>query len=294
MSQILQLLRPIQSGLEYIVVFLYNNVIANYGIVIILLTIIVRIVLVPLTISQTRSMAKMQKLQPELKELQKKYKDDKQKLQQETMEFYKKNNVNPLAGCIPLLLQMPVFFALFQALRTPSEIVTNVLGNFNLNGVVNGIRTGLVSFLPNLDYKEFFKVFLAPASGAANPNYNFLWLNLNAPDRYFILVILMVATMFFSMKMTTTDARQSKIMYIMPVVFGFISWQFPSGILLYWVTTNAWSIGQQYLVNKLIKKEKVKKELSQESESLTGGSELSEEDRKLIRRKLKKKRKKKR
>ncbi len=290
MSQILQILQPIQRGLEYIVIFLYNNVIANYGIVIILLTIIVRIVLVPLTISQTRSMAKMQKLQPELKELQKKYKDDKQKLQQETMEFYKKNNVNPLAGCLPLLLQMPVFFALFQALRTPSEIVTNVLGGFNLNGVVNGIRTGLMAFLPDLDYSKF----LAPTSGAANPNYDFLWLNLNVRDPFFILVIIMVATMFFSMKMTTTDTSQSKIMYIMPVVFGFISWQFPSGILIYWVTTNVWSIGQQYLVNKLVKKEKVKKELSQESVSLTGGSELSEEDRKLIRRKLKKKRKKKR
>jgi len=290
LSQILQILQPIQRGLEYIVIFLYNNVIANYGIVIILLTIIVRIVLIPLTISQTRSMAKMQKLQPELKELQKKYKDDRQKLQQETMEFYKKNNVNPLAGCIPLLLQMPVFFALFQALRNPSEIVTNVLGNFNFNGVVNGIRTGLMTFLPNLDYTKF----LAPASGAANPNYNFLWLNLNTPDRYFILVILMVATMFLSMRMTTTDAKQSKILYIMPLVFGVISYSLPSGILLYWVTTNAWSIGQQYLVNKLVNKEKVKRELSQENASLTGVSELSEEDRKLIRRKLKKKRKKKR
>ncbi|HEY4662432.1 MAG TPA: YidC/Oxa1 family membrane protein insertase [Candidatus Humimicrobiaceae bacterium] len=292
MSQILQILQPIQRGLEYIVIFLYNHVIANYGIVIILLTIIVRIVLIPLTISQTRSMAKMQKIQPELKELQKKYKDDKQKLQQETMEFYKKNNVNPLAGCLPLLLQMPVFFALFQALRTPSEIVTNVLGGFNLNGVVNGIRIGLMTFLPNLDYKEFFKVFLA--RGPANHNYNFLWLNLNEPDRFFILVILMAATMFFSMKMTTTDAKQSKILYMMPLVFGVISYTLPSGILLYWVTTNAWSIGQQWLVNRLVKKEKVKKELSQESASLTGGSELSEEDKKLIRRKLKKKRKKKR
>jgi len=292
LSQILQILQPIQRGLEYIVIFLYNHVIANYGIVIILLTIIVRIVLIPLTISQTRSMAKMQKIQPELKELQKKYKDDKQKLQQETMEFYKKNNVNPLAGCLPLLLQMPVFFALFQALRTPSEIVTNVLGGFNLNGVVNGIRIGLMTFLPHLDYKEFFKVFLA--RGPANHNYNFLWLNLNEPDRFFILVILMAATMFFSMKMTTTDAKQSKILYMMPLVFGVISYTLPSGILLYWVTTNAWSIGQQWLVNRLVKKEKVKKELSQESASLTGGSELSEEDKKLIRRKLKKKRKKKR
>jgi YidC/Oxa1 family membrane protein insertase len=284
LSWLFQILQPIQRGLEYIVIFLYNNVIANYGIVIILLTIIVRIVLVPLTISQTRSMAKMQKLQPELKELQKKYKDDKQKLQQETMEFYKKNNVNPLAGCIPLLLQMPVFFALFQALRNPSEIVTNVLGGFYLEGVTKSINMGVVGLHSTAEF--LIKI--------TNPSYKFLWLDLNARDPFFILVIIMVVTMFLSMKMTTTDARQSKIMYIMPVVFGFISYSFPSGILIYWVTTNVWSIGQQWLVNKLVKKEKVKKELSQENASLMGGSELSEEDRKLIRRKLKKKRKKKR
>src|SRR4030042_5392431 len=100
----MNLLAPIQHGLEYVVMFLYNHIVANYGIVIILLTIIVRLVLTPLTISQTRSMAKMQKLQPAIQELQKKYKDDKQKLQQETMEFYKQNNVNHLAGCLPLLL----------------------------------------------------------------------------------------------------------------------------------------------------------------------------------------------
>ncbi len=285
MNWLLQILSPIQHGLEYIVIFLYNHVVANYGIVIILLTIIVRIVLVPLTISQTRSMAKMQKIQPELKELQKKYKDDKQKLQQETMEFYKKNNVNPLAGCLPLLFQMPVFFALFQALRNPSEIVTNVLGGFNLEGVSNSINIGLAGIRSASEFT---------LTGVANPNYNFLWMNLNKMDPYFILVILMVATMFLSMKMTTTDARQSKIMFIMPLVFGFISWQFPSGILIYWVTTNAWSIGQQGLVNKLVKKEKVKEELKQEKASLAGSVEISEEEKKSIRRKLKKKRKKKR
>ena len=279
------MLRPIQSGIEYIIIFLYNHIIANYGIVIILLTIIVRIVLVPLTISQTRSMAKMQKIQPEIKELQKKYKDDKQKLQQETMEFYKKNNVNPLAGCLPLLFQMPVFFALFQALRNPSGIVTNVLGSFNLEGVANSMNIGLAGIRSAAEFS---------LTGAVNPNYNFLWMNLNKMDPYFILVILMVATMFLSMKMTTTDANQSKIMFVMPLVFGFISWQFPSGILIYWVTTNAWSIGQQWLVNRLVKKEKVKEELKKEKASLAGSVEISEEEKKSIRRKLKKKRKKKR
>ena len=226
MSQILQLLSPIQNVLEIIIVWLYQNIIANYGIVIILLTITVRLILTPLTITQTRSMARMQKIQPQLKELQKKYKDDKQKLQQETMDFYKKNNVNPLAGCLPLILQMPVFFALFQALRNPTEKVTSIVKDFD-----------------------------------------FLWLNLNERDPYYILVILMVGTMFLSTKLSTTDPKQAKLMYILPVVFGFISWQFPAGILVYWVTTNVWSIGQQWVVNKIVKRDVgkgVKKEEEQE------------------------------
>ena len=247
----MQLLNPIKNVLEYIVIFLYENITTNYGLVIILLTLIVRMILTPLTISQTRSMAKMQKLQPQLKEMQKKYKEDKQKLQQETMEFYKKNNVNPLAGCLPLILQMPVFFALFQVLREPSQNVLDIVGD----------------------------------------NFDFLWMNLNERDPYYILVILMVATMFLSTKMTTTDSSQSKIMYAMPVVFGFISWQFPAGILVYWVTTNIWSIGQQWIVNKIISKQKVREELEQNKKRLAEKDEISEEElKKIIKKKKKRKR----
>jgi YidC/Oxa1 family membrane protein insertase len=249
----MQLLNPIKNVLEYVVVFLYENITTNYGLVIILLTLIVRVILTPLTISQTRSMAKMQKLQPQLKEMQKKYKDDKQKLQQETMEFYKKNKVNPLAGCLPLILQMPVFFALFQVLREPSQKVLDIVGD----------------------------------------NFNFLWMNLNERDPYYILVIVMVATMFLSTKMTTTDPSQTKIMYIMPVVFGFISWQFPAGILVYWVTTNIWSIGQQWIVNKIISKQKVKEELEQKKKRLAKKDEISEEELKKIIKKKKKRKKRK-
>lgn len=259
MTQILQLLQPIQNILEYIVIFLYQNVVQNYGVVIILLTLIVRLILTPLTLSQTKSMAKMQKMQPQLKEIQKKYKEDKAKLQQETMAFYKKNNVNPLAGCLPLLLQMPVFFALFQVLRSPSQIITDVLGKIVING-------------------------------AANPKYNFLWMNMNEKDPYYVLLVLMVATMFLSTKMTTTDPKQSKIMYLMPVVFGFISWQFPAGILVYWVTTNVWSIGQQWVVNKIIKKSAVKEELIKKEEK----KDISrEEKKKILGEKRKKRRRKK-
>ena len=246
MEQIWKLLAPIQTGMEWIIVFLYENVVASYGITIILLTIIVRLVLTPLTITQTRSMARMQKIQPQLKELQKKYKDDKQKLQQETMDFYKQNNVNPLAGCLPLILQMPVFFALFRTLREPTEKVTSVIGD----------------------------------------NLSFLWLELDKPDPYYILVILMVATMFLSTKLTTTDPKQSKIMYILPVVFGFISFRFEAGILLYWVTTNIWSIGQQWLVNIIVKRD-VKKDGKTEDEK----EELTQDEITAIARKKKKRRK---
>jgi YidC/Oxa1 family membrane protein insertase len=246
LETILNLLRPIQSAIEYVIVFLYNNIVSNYGIVIILLTIIVRLVLTPLTITQARSMARMQKMQPELQELQKKYKDDKAKLQQETMEFYKQHNVNPLSGCLPLLLQLPIFFALFQALRNPSEIVSDVLG---------------APFIPTYMVTNIKNIIV----NIPNPNFNFLWLNLNERDPFFILVILMVATMFLSTRMTTTDPKQKYISYIMPIVFGAISWQFPSGILVYWVTTNVWSIGQQWLVNRLVKREATKQEEKQKA-----------------------------
>jgi YidC/Oxa1 family membrane protein insertase len=93
-----------------------------------------------------------------------------------------------------------------------------------------------------------------------NPKYDFLWLNLNVRDPFFILAILMVATMFISTKMTTTDPKQKMITYLMPVVFGAISWNLPSGILVYWVTTNVWSIGQQWIVNRIVKKESPKDE----------------------------------
>jgi len=245
LEQILQLLSPIQNVLETIIVWLHQNIVSNYGIVIILLTIIVRLILTPLTITQTRSMARMQKIQPQLKELQKKYKDDKQKLQQETMAFYKQNNVNPLAGCLPLILQMPVFFALFQALRNPTEKVTDVVKDFD-----------------------------------------FLWLNLNERDPYYILVILMVATMFLSTKLSTTDPKQSKFMYLLPVVFGFISWQFPAGILVYWVTTNVWSIGQQWIVNKIVKRDVGKGGKKEEEKE-----DLSQDEVTAIARKKKKRRK---
>jgi YidC/Oxa1 family membrane protein insertase len=189
------------------------------------------------------------------------------------MDFYKKNNVNPLAGCLPLLMQLPIFFALFQALRTPSQIVTNVLGTPFIPVYLLG---NIKNFLANIP----------------NPNFNFLWMNLNERDPFFILVILMVATMFISTKMTTTDPKQAMLTYAMPVIFGVISWSLPSGILIYWITTNIWSIGQQWVVNKWVKKE-VKKQDRKElqgQQNLTISSSAQEQIDSIKRKKKRKKR----
>ena len=126
-------------------------------------------------------------------------------------------------------------FCAVSGTEDPSEIVTNIIGTpFTPVYIFANIKNILVNI--------------------PNPNFNFLWLNLNERDPYFILVIFMVATMFLTTKMTTTDPKQSFIAYVMPVVFGAISWSLPSGILVYWVTTNIWSIGQQYIVNRLVKR----------------------------------------
>jgi YidC/Oxa1 family membrane protein insertase len=249
-----QMLKPIETLLSYVIEFFYRWI-PSYGIGIILLTIVVRIILLPLTISQTRSMARMQMLQPELKEIQKQHKDDQQRMQQEVMAFYKKNNVNPLAGCLPLILQMPIFFALFQLLR---DLGVKVLG------------------------------------AGAQTIYKFLWMDLKTPDPFYILVILMVGTMILTSKMTQTDMTKTGISnammtYLLPVVFGFISIRLQSGILIYWVTTNIWSIGQQYFVNKMVIKEKTKNaEKKQSADKLLPQQQI---ETKIVKPKSKKRRK---
>lgn len=254
MAWLTQILKPIENILSYVIEFFYRWI-PSYGIGIILLTIVVRIILLPLTISQTRSMARMQMLQPELKEIQKQYKDDKQKQQQEIMAFYKKNNVNPLSGCLPLLLQMPIFFALFQLLR---DLGAKVLG------------------------------------AGSQTIYKFLWMDLRTPDPIYILVILMVGTMIVTSKMTQTDmtktgGSQALMTYLLPVVFGFISIRLQAGILIYWVTTNVWSIGQQYFVNKLVLKEKTKSGgKKQTGEKVLAAQQI---ETKIIKQKSKKRRK---
>ena len=194
-------------------------VIQNYGLAIILFTIIIKIALLPLTLKQTNSMKKMNELQPQLQELQKKYKNNKTKLNEKMMELYRENNYNPAGGCFPLLLQFPILIGLFRVLQDPALYV-----------------------FPKDVYESVVQ--------------NFLWLpNLGEPDPMYILPILAALTTYLSTKMmntnTTSDVAQTQktMGIIMPLMIGWISIKFPSGLALYWVISNLFQICLLYTSN---------------------------------------------
>ena len=198
----------------------------SWGLAIIGMTIIVRLVLFPLTWKQFSSAQSMQAIQPQLKELQKKHKGDRGKLQQETMQLYKEHRVNPFASCLPLVLQLPVFISLYAAIKG--------LGPLNM-GVGN----------PQL-----------PSVAELN-HASFLWIpHLGLSDPYYILLILYVVSQLVSTELmlaTQTDKSQKMIMRAMPIMFVFFLFRFPAGLFVYWVTTNLWTVGQQLLIRKVMK-----------------------------------------
>lgn len=196
----------------------FANLVGDYGMAIILLTITVRILMLPLTIKQTKSMQEMKRIQPKIKELQAKYKDNKEKLQQETMKFYSEHKINPLAGCLPLLLQLPIMFALFRVL---SE-----LGK--------GQTQPFLIFLPDIS--------TSPGEAASA--------GLLTALPYLTLIGLMVLTTYIPSKMMSADASQDKMMIFMSLFMAYIGWNLPAGVLLYFGVSNIWTIGQQYITLK--------------------------------------------
>jgi len=186
-----------------------HGIFGNWGWSIIALTALIRMVLYPLTQKGMVSMQKIKEIAPRIKEVQEKYKGDPQRMNAAVMEMYKKHGANPLGGCLPLLLQIPVFFAIYRVL---------------LNAV-------------ELQGAEWI-----------------LWVNdLSRMDPYYILPILMGATMYYQQKITPsnfTDPLQEKIFKFLPIIFTFFFFTFPAGLVLYWFINNIFSIAQQYLVNK--------------------------------------------
>ncbi|MBC15642.1 MAG: hypothetical protein CL942_01180 [Desulfovibrio sp.] len=193
--------------------FFYDYV-GNYGIAIILLTIVIKLIFWPLSQKSYESMEHMKKLQPMVAKLREKYGDDKQRLNEETMALYKTYKVNPMGGCLPMLVQIPVFFGLYKALL----------------GAVELRHAPFIEYLPFTDLP---------------------WLaDLSAKDPYYITPIIMGASMFLQQKMTPSagDPTQQKIMLFMPLIFTFMFLQFPAGLVIYWLLNNLLSIGQQLMI----------------------------------------------
>lgn len=209
----------IAQPLARFMTYLYTHVAANYGVVIILLTILIKILFYPLTHKSFSSMKRMQALQPQLKTLQEKHKNDREKLNKEMMVLYKQEGVNPMGGCLPMLLQIPVFFALYQTLSQSIELRgATFLWMSDLSAHES------VSFLA----ETFVGPYLRP------------------------LVLLMGVSMFFQQSMTPTaaDNKQAQMFKFMPILFTAMFWNFPAGLVLYWFMNNILTIGQQYLINK--------------------------------------------
>ncbi len=212
---------------------------------IILLTIFVRLLLFPLFVKQIKSQRRMQQIQPKVKELQKLHKGDRETLNKEMMQLYKANNANPIAGCLPLVLQLPVFFALFTVLR---EFKPGAVPKFGLS-VQDLAEGGRAS------------VFGAPISSALNDSVAFINGLGGNPSATRVVAIIMLITMgattFLTQKQmmarnTSTDKTQMQVqkimLYVLPFSFAIFGFSFPIGVLLYWLTTNVWSLGQQRYV----------------------------------------------
>jgi YidC/Oxa1 family membrane protein insertase len=211
-------LQPLIDVAEAILKFWHDDVGLSWGLSIIGLTVVVRAAILPLTFKQVRSMQDLQRLQPEMKKLQERYKDDRQRMNQEVMKLYQEHKVNPLGSCLPILLQLPFFISLFYLLRG-DEFQRDIKGE--------------ESFL-------FIDNLAEPATGGV----------------LVILIVLYVVTQLISglVSTVTADPMQRRIMLALPFIFVVFIISFESGLIVYWITTNTWTIGQQLLVRKLFPK----------------------------------------
>src|ERR1700743_1233926 len=221
------ILQPLIDVANAVLKFFHNSVGLSWGLSIVAITVCTRAILVPLTYKQIKGMRAMQALQPQIKELQEKYKNDKQRMQQEMMRFYKENKVNPFASCIPLVAQLPVFITLFYTLRheLPKDICSGL-------GLPEGCETaGHASFL-------FVNDLTAEAHGA----------------ELIALLVPFVGTQLISgfFMAVTADKSQRTMMFVLPLIFVPFVINFPAGLIVYWITTNIWTIGQGITINKII------------------------------------------
>ena len=222
MNPVANILQPLIDVANSVLVFFHDSVGLSWGMAIIALTICTRALLIPLTYKSLKGMRALQALQPQIKEIQAKYKNDRQRMQQEMMRFYQENKVNPFASCIPLLAQLPIFITLFYALR--DELPEDI-------GCKAGECGTEASFL-------FISDLTAKAAGG----------------ELIALLILYIGTQLISglVMAVTADKSQRMLMLALPFLFVPFVVTFPAGLVLYWITTNVWTIGQQYAIQRII------------------------------------------
>jgi YidC/Oxa1 family membrane protein insertase len=219
------LIEQLEVAADEVLNFFHDDAGLSWGLSIVFLTFVTRLVILPLSLRQIRSMRALQAHAPHIKEINEKYKDDPQRKQRELMEFYRENKINPLASCIPLLLQLPVFFALYSLLNSDS-------------------------------FKE--EVLASPPEG---------WLFINdltekaneasvggSTGDLLILILLFIVTQLAAglVTMASVERNQRILMFALPFIFVPFILSFPAGLVVYWVSTNVWTIGQQFLVKKII------------------------------------------
>jgi len=233
----LAIIEPFALAIGFLLSYIYDYVV-SYGTSIVILTVIINIIIFPLTLRQTRSTKRMQDAQPELKRLQKQYKDNKEELNKKIAEYYKEKGINPLGCVVPLLVQMPIWFALFRVLREPLLFIPK--------------EATLYSQLGDHSSVLFFNMDLQIPASSINA-----WID-RVP--YIVLILLVVGTALIQQNQLTKKQGKSNnqqqqqmqmIGKVMPLFFGFISWTLPSGLVVYFLTGNIFRIGQQAVIVKL-------------------------------------------
>lgn len=283
----------ITEPLGWIIWAIYK-VVQNYGLTILLFTVVVKILLMPLQIKSQKAMKKQQKIQPIIAELKKKYANDQQKMQMEMMKVYKENGVSMTGGCLPLLIQFPILFTLYHVIQRPLTYISCI--NFADAGVAGHVETVVKGMTEKLPYTDLDKIFsncqiqlstwadkLGHADFGWHINFNFLGLDLSGvpssgfsammrgdySDMGTVLLVLIpifaVLATWFSMKqsqkMTGSAANNGdapsvgkSMNVIMPIMTGFFTFTFASGIGLYWIASSVMQIVQQYVLDKYLDK----------------------------------------
>ena len=224
----------------------FHGWVGDYGVAIMLLTIAMRIVMVPLTWKQTKSMYELQAVQPKIKALQEKYKNDKEKQQEELMKFYQENKVNPFGGCLPLLLQMPIFIALYQVLGSPAKFTGPSFAKL-LMSLEPAAREAAKRFwviLPDLTQTAGV-VYKAAAKASVLAG---IWQALP----YIIFVVLFGVSTWLPQYLMTKDPQQRRTGTYMALMMLFFGWSVPGGVLIYWITSSGIQVIQQTITQRML------------------------------------------